>query len=242
MLLRKNPIICALDTKNIDVARELILDLHDDIEVFKVGLEYFIANTMIGMNAVGLIAMHNDKPSAGNPGTYWVAPKLFLDLKFHDIPKTVYGAVASLHEYRQRGQDIIMTTVHASGGVEMMQQAVEAADKKFKIIAVTLLTSLAEKNATDIVLKRTEDALNAGVDGIVCSPKEVKKVRHTFGDDFTIITPGIRPKGTKKADQKRIGTPKKALKDGSTYLVIGRPITQADDPKEAVKTIINSFD
>lgn len=241
MLLRKKPIICALDTKNIEVARKLILDLHGDVEVFKIGLEFFMSNTMIGMNAVGSFAMHNDTPSAGNPGTYWITPKLFLDLKFHDIPKTVYGAVSGLHEYRRQGQDIVMTTVHASGGVEMMQQAIEAADKKFEIIAVTLLTSLAEKNAMDIVLRRTEDALNAGVDGIVCSPKEVKKVRSTFGDDFTIITPGIRPKGTDKADQKRIGTPKKALDDGSTYLVIGRPITEADDPKEAVKTIINSF-
>ena len=134
-----------------------------------------------------------------------------------------------------------MTTVHASGGVEMMQQAIEAADKKFDIIAITLLTSLAVKNATDIVLQRTEDALNAGVGGIVCSPKEVKKVRSTFGDDFMIVVPGVRPKGTEKADQKRTGTPKKALDDGANYLVIGRPITEADNPKEAIKTIINSF-
>ncbi len=113
--------------------------------------------------------------------------------------------------------------------------------KKFEIIAVTLLTSVANRSATKIVLKRTDDALKAGVAGIVCSPKEVKKVRLAFGYDFKIIVPGIRPVGTATNDHKRIGTPTKAMSDGATSLVVGRPITKAADPKAAAKELINSF-
>lgn len=124
----------------------------------------------------------------------------------------------------------------------MMTAAVEAADKKFDIIAVTELTSLPKtRGTTKIVLQRTEDALKAGAAGIVCSPKEVKKVRLAFGYDFKIIVPGIRANGADKHDQKRVGTPNQAMTDGATYLVVGRPITQAVDPVAAAKEFINSF-
>ena len=241
MLLTENRIICALDTSDIRVAQRLVVDLYDDIQIFKVGLEYFMNQTDMGLNAIGSITLHNPKPTAELPGTYRLTPKLFFDLKFHDIPKTVHGAISSIHAFRSRGQNIIMTTVHADGGIEMMTEAVDAADKKFEIIAVTLLTSIASKSATKIVLKRTEDALKAGVAGIVCSPKEVKKVRLAFGYDFKIIVPGIRPNSTKKNDHKRVGAPNKAMSDGATYLVVGRPITKAADPKAAAKELINSF-
>ena len=231
-------IICALDTSDIDLAKKLIVDLYGDIRIFKIGLEYFINNGSLGMNAIGAITMHNDKSSAELPGTYWITPEIFLDLKLHDIPKTIHGAVAGLHSFLSRGQNITMTTVHAAGGVEMMREAVEAADKKFDIIAVTLLTSIADKSATKIVLKRTEDALNAGVSGVVCSPKEVKILRKKFGNDFKIVVPGIRPLWYKADDdQERTGTPKQVIENGGDFLVIGRPITSSTSPIDAVQRI-----
>ena len=242
VLMIKNSVIVALDTSDMDIAKKLIIDLKDDVKIFKVGLEYFMANTIYGMNALGSISMVNKTPSVGNPGTYWIIPELFLDLKFHDIPKTVHNAIAGIHDFRRRGQNITMTTVHADGGVEMMEAAVEAADGKFDILGVTLLTSIKKKNSTKIVLKRVEDALEAGTQGIVCSPKEIQKIRATFGFDFKIIVPGIRPTGTETHDQKRVGTPLRATQDGATHLVIGRPITQAADPKEAAWKLINNID
>lgn len=221
MSFEKNPIlICALDTADRQIAKYLVQDLHDMIPIFKIGLEYFVMNGMFSD------AIHSQ-----------LQPSFFLDLKFHDIPKTVFGAVSGLHQLK----NITMTTVHAAGGTEMMEAAVEAAEGKFDILAVTLLTSIADKNATKIVLERTGDALNAGVAGIVCSPQEVKAVREEFGNDFKIVVPGIRLFGYNNDDQKRTGTPKQTIDDGATHLVIGRPITQVDNPRNATKEIINSF-
>lgn len=222
MFFGKNPIlICALDTTSIPIVKCLIQDLHDIMPIFKVGLEYFIMNGMF-------IAAETHSQSLSS---------YFLDLKLHDIPRTVFGAVSGLRSF----EGITMTTVHAAGGIKMMEAAVEAAEGKFDILAVTLLTSIADKNATKIVLERTGDALNAGVAGIVCSPQEVKAVREEFGNDFKIVVPGIRLVGYNNDDQKRTGTPKQAIDDGATHLVIGRPITQADNPRNATKEIINSF-
>lgn len=230
MLQINNNIICALDTSNIAFAKKLIVDLYDDIRIFKIGLEYFVNTGDLGMNAIGSIILYDDQ-----------SPEIFLDLKFHDVPKTVNRAIAGIHNFRSRGQNITMTTVHAAGGIEMMREAVDSTDKKFEIIAVTLLTSIDDKKAIKIVLERTEDALNAGVAGIVCSPKEIKAVRKEFGNDFKIIVPGIRINGTAENDHKRVGMPNKAMLDGATYLVIGRPITQATNHKLAAKELINSF-
>jgi len=221
MHLEKNPIIiCAIDTNNVQIAKDIIQELHGVIPIFKIGLEYFTMNGMFSA------AIHNQ-----------LQPSFFLDLKFHDIPNTVYGAISGLRKF----EGVSMTTVHAAGGTKMMEAAVEAAEGKFDILAVTLLTSIADQNATDIVLERTADALNAGVAGIVCSPQEVKAVRKEFGDDFKIVVPGIRLFGYNNDDQKRTGTPKQTMEDGATHLVIGRPITQADNPRNATIEIINSF-
>ncbi|MBQ4864048.1 orotidine-5'-phosphate decarboxylase [Pseudoalteromonas sp. MMG013] len=167
---------------------------------------------------------------------------VFLDLKFHDIPNTVAKAVAAAAEL-----GVWMVNVHASGGLEMMQKAKQALEKYGEkaplLIAVTVLTSMdqaqllrlgIEKTPQDQVVYLAKLAQEAGLDGVVCSAQEAKTLKMSLGGEFKLITPGIRPLGSDAGDQKRIMTPQKAIAAGSDYLVIGRPITQADDP---VKTL-----
>ncbi|MBE0367955.1 MULTISPECIES: orotidine-5'-phosphate decarboxylase [Pseudoalteromonas] len=167
---------------------------------------------------------------------------VFLDLKFHDIPNTVAKAVAAAAEL-----GVWMVNVHASGGLEMMQKAKLALEKYGEkaplLIAVTVLTSMdqaqllrlgIEKTPQDQVVYLAKLAQEAGLDGVVCSAQEAKTLKMSLGGEFKLITPGIRPLGSDAGDQKRIMTPQKAIAAGSDYLVIGRPITQADDP---VKTL-----
>ncbi|MBQ4848818.1 orotidine-5'-phosphate decarboxylase [Pseudoalteromonas sp. MMG012] len=167
---------------------------------------------------------------------------VFLDLKFHDIPNTVAKAVAAAAEL-----GVWMVNVHASGGLEMMQKAKQALEKYGEkaplLIAVTVLTSMdqaqllrlsIEKTPQDQVVYLAKLAQEAGLDGVVCSAQEAKTLKVSLGGGFKLITPGIRPLGSDAGDQKRIMTPQKAIAAGSDYLVIGRPITQADDP---VKTL-----
>ena len=176
---------------------------------------------------------------------------VFLDLKFHDIPNTVSAACRASAEL-----GVWMLNVHASGGRKMMEAAREAVDNsahKPLLIAVTVLTSMDEAGLHEIGVARSprEQVLHlaglaqqSGLDGVVCSAQEAADLRASFGQDFALVTPGIRPAGADAGDQSRIMTPAKAIQAGADYLVIGRPITQAADPTEALRSIqtqINSL-
>ena len=168
---------------------------------------------------------------------------VFLDLKFHDIPNTVAGACTAACDL-----GVWMMNVHASGGRRMMEAAREAIEKSSHqplLIAVTILTSMAEEDIHEIGFQGSpaDNVMNlaslthkAGLDGVVCSPKEVTAIRETLGDDFLLVTPGIRPAGSAADDQRRTLTPAEAIQSGSSYLVMGRPITQADNPMGVLLT------
>ena len=171
--------------------------------------------------------------------------EVFLDLKFHDIPNTTAQAVCAAADL-----GVWMVNVHASGGRKMMETCVErlkAGNYPTQLIAVTVLTSMGREDLRDIGLdiepfeqvqrlaKLTQDS---GLDGVVCSAQEAKMLRETLGQDFALVTPGIRPAGSNADDQKRIVTPKQAMLDGSTHLVIGRPITQSANPAQTLKDIL----
>lgn len=169
---------------------------------------------------------------------------VFLDLKFHDIPHTVAQACKAAASL-----GVWMMNVHALGGRRMLEAAREALDAtphRPRLIAVTILTSMGEGDLAEIglagtpgenVLRLAGLAQDAGLDGVVCSSREVTALRQARGADFTLVTPGIRPAGSAAGDQKRIMTPAEAIRSGSDYLVIGRPITQAPDPLAAVQAI-----
>ena len=171
--------------------------------------------------------------------------EVFLDLKFHDIPNTTAQAVCAAADL-----GVWMVNVHASGGRKMMETCVErlkAGNYNTQLIAVTVLTSMGREDLKDIGLdiepseqvkrlaKLTQDS---GLDGVVCSAQEAKMLRETLGQDFALVTPGIRPAGSNADDQKRIVTPKQAMLDGSTHLVIGRPITQSANPSQTLRDIL----
>ncbi|MFQ0973058.1 orotidine-5'-phosphate decarboxylase [Gilliamella sp. CG35] len=175
---------------------------------------------------------------------------IFLDLKFHDIPNTVAKAIVAAADL-----GVWMTNVHASGGSRMMQAAKDALYPYGKdaplLIAVTVLTSMESVDLQEIGIpvspleQATKLALlakNCGLDGVVCSAKEVQSFRTRLGSDFKLVTPGIRPAGSNADDQRRIMTPQRAQAAGSDYLVIGRPITQAEDPSLALQTILSTLD
>ena len=166
--------------------------------------------------------------------------KVFLDLKFHDIPNTVAKAVQAIHVYQPA-----IITVHASGGRAMMEDAKAAAAEGCKVVAVTMLTSLdaGDLTATGVygsaetqVMRLAELAHEAGLDGIVCSGQEVGMVRKAWRDGFFVV-PGLRPAGNGTGDQKRVVTPRQARDDGASVLVIGRPISRAEDPEAAARAI-----
>ena len=224
----KNPIICAIDTNDFDNSIQLIKEIHDSVYSIKLGLEFFMA---FGIDGVKRII------------ELFPEIKIFLDLKFHDIPNTVGGALKSIVKI----DNIFLTTIHASGGDEMIKRACEIvkdSNSNLKIIAVTKLTSL-ELIESDVV-NLTELALKNGAHGVVCPPDMSRILRNKFDStykDFTIVTPGIRliDKNINNDDQKSIATPKKAIENGSSYLVIGRPITQAFDKKAIIKKILHNF-
>lgn len=170
---------------------------------------------------------------------------VFLDLKFHDIPNTVAKAVAAAAEL-----GVWMVNVHASGGLEMMSKAKQALEKYGEkaplLIAVTVLTSMSEEDLQGLGITRSpaEQVMllakltkEAGLDGVVCSAQEAKILKSALGEDFKLVTPGIRPAGAPSDDQKRIMTPEQAVAVGVDYLVIGRPITQADNPQQVLQSI-----
>lgn len=173
---------------------------------------------------------------------------VFLDLKFHDIPNTTAQAVCAAAD-----MGVWMVNVHASGGRKMMETCVERLQKggyNTQLIAVTVLTSLEQNDLKEVgldvepqqhVLRLAKLTQDCGLDGVVCSAQEAKMLRENLGQDFVLVTPGIRPVGSNVDDQKRIVTPKQAMLDGSTHLVIGRPITQAENPKLMLHEILQSL-
>lgn len=231
-------IYCAVDTPNLTKAISLAETLAGTGCGVKLGLEFFNAHGPQGIAKVQACAP--DIP-------------LFIDLKYHDIPNTVAGAVRSILPLRPA-----YINVHASGGAAMMQAAKEAAAKGAiennlpapKFLAVTILTSMDEEALTqagfvggmsDRVLQLAKLAKECGMDGVVCSAHEIEAIREACGEDFILMVPGIRPAGSDTGDQKRIMTPQNALKAGATHLVIGRPITQSNDPAQAARDIIESL-
>jgi orotidine-5'-phosphate decarboxylase len=220
----RNPILCAIDTPDAGAAHALAATAGPFVGGLKLGLEFFIAN---GPDAVRRVAG---------------AAPLFLDLKLHDIPNTVAGAVRSVVPIAP-----LLLTVHCAGGAAMMKAAAEAAAGRMNIIGVTVLTSLDDDDlasvgqngpAQDQVRRLAALARQSGLDGVVCSPHEVAALRRDCGADFLLVVPGIRPaNGARQDDQKRVMTPRQALDAGADYLVIGRPITAAPDPAAAASAI-----
>ncbi len=218
-----NPVYLALDVPKIDAAKALLNKVKSHIGGVKLGLEFFCAH--------------------GHPGVHEIAHMglpIFLDLKLHDIPNTVAGAVQAIHVLEPA-----IVTIHASGGRAMMEDAKAAAADGCKVVAVTMLTSLDERDmvrtgiggsAHDQVMRLAELAHDAGLDGIVCSGHEVKAVHKQWKDGFFVV-PGLRPGGKATGDQKRVVTPRQARDDGASVLVIGRPISRADDPLTAARAI-----
>ncbi len=230
-----NPVICALDTKDANEAARLAAELRPEVGAVKLGLEFFTANGPEGVHKVA---------QSGAP--------VFLDLKFHDIPNTVAGAIASA-----RSLPVFMMTVHTIGGYGMMKAAAEATlqaeygkSKRPLIVGVTVLTSLSNDDmpalgisgyVSDQVKRMAELAQKAELDGVVCSPHEIALLRKQCGPDFTLVVPGIRPAGSDAGDQKRTMSPAEALALGADYLVIGRPITQSPQPRLAAREIVSSL-
>ena len=234
--MHSNPIICALDTQEVDDATTIAREVMPHVGAVKLGLEFFTANGAAGVSAITRMGV-----------------PVFLDLKFHDIPNTVAKAIAAT-----AGMNMFMMTVHTSGGRAMMQAAIDASDRVAQItgqnrplvIGVTLLTSLDQDDISllgfqstvqEQVLHLADLAQSAGLDGVVCSPYEIAAIRKRLGDDLTLVVPGIRPEGSDAGDQKRTLTPKEALERGADYLVIGRPITDAPDRAGAARIITESL-
>ncbi len=217
-------LILALDTDDLRSARRFVNLLYPAVGLYKIGPVLF---TAYGPGIVETVR----KKGGG----------VFLDLKFHDIPNTVAHAVRQATRL-----GVMMMTLHTCGGQEMMRRAADAAReeaaalkvRKPLLVGVTVLTSdTGAGNTLDTVLERAQLAKAAGLDGVVCSVLETAQVRKICGPDFVIVTPGIRPKGADVQDQKRVATAADAVSAGSTYLVVGRPILEAEDPLLAVETL-----
>jgi orotidine-5'-phosphate decarboxylase len=245
--VRKSAVLAAIDTADLDAAAAQAARLGPSVAGIKLGLEFYMAHGAPGYRRIaGIIAPKEE--SIGEP-----AP-IFLDLKFHDIPNTVAGAVRSVAPLEP-----LILNVHASGGKTMMRAArdaaAESADKfnlrRPKVIGVTVLTSLDDVDlrrvgqavpAREQVLRLAELARESDLDGVVCSPQEITALRERLGDGFLLVTPGIRPDWAASGDQKRVMTPAEAARAGADYLVIGRPITADQDPAGAAFRIAAEID
>lgn len=249
MSSHKGQLIVALDVSTLEEARELVDILAPAVDIFKIGSQLF---TACGPAAVRFVQAREKK--------------VFLDLKYHDIPNTVARAVdqaiglstrVQVGTNKKTAQDdigresIFMYTMHIVGGTQMLEAAVEATKKKARelkvqkplAVGITVLTSeKKEDSIQSLVLERAKIAKEAGLDGVVASVEEAPAVRQECGEDFIIVTPGIRPVGSESNDQQRIATPQKAIQSGSNFLVIGRPIVQAKDPFSAAKRILDEIE
>jgi orotidine-5'-phosphate decarboxylase len=218
-----SPVYLALDVPRLEAAKELVNRVKAHIGGVKLGMEFFYAHGHHGVHEIA---------HCGLP--------IFLDLKLHDIPNTAAGAMQAIHVLEPA-----IVTVHAAGGRAMMEDAKAAAGEKTKVVGVTMLTSLDERDlmrtgvsgsAHDQVLRLAELAEASGLDGIVCSGHEVGAVHKQWKKGFFVV-PGLRPAGSAIGDQKRVVTPRQARDDGASVLVIGRPISRADDPVAAARAI-----
>ena len=237
---KKTELIVALDVDTFEAARRLVETLKETVDIYKVGSQLF---TACGPVIVRYLSSQGKR--------------VFLDLKFHDIPNTVANAVSVAvglnrcgHQPFLGGENagtpgaLFLLTLHICGGEEMLIRAREACDRtardlgvlKPKLIGVTVLTSMSNRdNIPPIILERSLLARKVGLDGVVVSSQESSSIRHELGGDFLIITPGIRPEGADKGDQKRVATPRAAVCAGSDFLVVGRPIVNAVDPYKAAR-------
>jgi orotidine-5'-phosphate decarboxylase len=230
-------VIVALDVERKEDARRLVEGLVSIVDFFKIGSRLFTAEGP---------SMVTELRSAG--------AKIFLDLKFHDIPATVAGSVRAATSL-----GVQMMTLHTWGGIEMMRAAANEAAQASSasgaerplLVGVTVLTSLSREDleglaprdagVSDLALRLAENAKKAGLDGIVASVHEAPAVKEKFGSDFLVVTPGIRPSGASVGDQKRVATPRAAAEAGSDYLVIGRPIIEASSPPDAAAAIVKEL-
>ena len=231
-MLNRDRLIVALDVSSAAQARQIVQSIGESASTYKVGKQLFTAE---GPQIV------RDLVASGR--------KVFLDLKFHDIPNTVAGAVG---EAANLG--VTMLTVHASGGSKMLKAAAEAAAQsasKPMVLAVTVLTSLSDADLSELgvagsvatqVLRLGAIARNAGCGGLVASALEARELRLELGNDFAIVTPGVRPAGTAVGDQARVLTPAEAIAAGATYLVVGRPILAAPDQSDAAGRIVQEIE
>jgi orotidine-5'-phosphate decarboxylase len=229
----KSPIILALDTKELETAKNWIEATNDSVDIYKIGLEFYLK-----FGAVGL----RELTDAGDF-------QVFLDLKLHDIPNTVSSSVKSVADLSPK-----FLTVHASGGGAMVKAASEAAPE-ISITAVSILTSLSdsdlleigyEKDSKSSAIALAKLAAANGARSIVCSPFEASEIRGVLGKNIEIITPGVRPAGSELGDQKRVMTPQEAIAAGANYIVVGRPITDLakislDEMRKGASMILDSL-
>ena len=234
--MNTDKLIVALDTPSLEKAEKIVDKLCNVVKIFKIGSELF---TAAGPAAIKMV--HKKKC------------KVFLDLKFHDIPNTVANAAEVATSL-----GVFMFNVHAHGGRTMMREAsqsVEKAAKKFKmpkplVIGVTVLTSLDEDDLKELGIKRflkdqalylARMAKEFGLDGVVASAQEAKRIKQVCGENFVVVCPGIRPAGAEVADQKRIMTPKEAIAQGADFLVMGRPILEAKNPLKVAREVVEEI-
>lgn len=232
----KDKLIVALDFDTQEKAINMVNQLEDSVDIFKVGLELYLASK-------GKVVEYLHEKGK----------KVFLDLKFMDIPNTVAGAA---REAAKMG--VFMFNVHVPGGIAMMETAREAVEQVVAggkqrplLIGVTVLTSLDQndlnrlgitKDVKDLVIDRARLAKEAGLDGVVASPKEASEIRNVCGENFVTVCPGVRPTWAATGDQKRIMTPKDAINQGASYLVVGRPITGGQDPAENARKVLQEME
>jgi len=234
--LAKDKLIVALDVHSLEDAANLVDKVRASASIFKIGSQLF---TDCGPEAVKMVHRKGGK--------------VFLDLKFHDIPNTVKEASRAAARL-----GVFMFNVHAQGGLSMMRAATEGASAKAErlniekplILGVTVLTSMDTRDLQEGAMKKDVEsqvlslarlAKKAGLNGIVASAKELTSLREAMGKDFLIVTPGVRPAWAKTDDQRRVATPREAIEKGADYIVVGRPIIKADDPKEAAEKILKEI-
>ncbi|MEI8175387.1 MAG: orotidine-5'-phosphate decarboxylase [Candidatus Omnitrophota bacterium] len=229
-------LIVALDVDDLEAAKKTVEMVYPAVKTFKVGSQLF---TNAGPASVKMLT--------------GIGCKVFLDLKFHDIPNTVANAARAAVRL-----GVFMLNVHVQGGFEMMRTAADAVRDEARrigvekplIVGVTVLTSMGEKDLRDLEIRKgvksqvtylAKLAKDAGLDGVVASADEIEPVRWACGDDFVLVVPGVRPSWAARDDQKRIATPGEAVKLGARYIVVGRPILKAEKPQEAARMIIEEI-